>query len=191
MGASPPIRGLVAVFVGALLYAVVRYHLFGGISLEQLPLFIGNKAVSASAVLCLLLAAHHYRRGNNSHSAAWGRWSLHLAAVHVILSLMLLAPAYYGRFFDPKTDRLTGTAEVAMLFGALAAYGFWRLSRIDYGQAYPFRLVQLTTLGVGLHLLFQGGSKWHPSNWYGGMPNISLICLAVVIVTLVHHRRPS
>ena len=177
--------GPCSVIALAFAYAIVRYLVFGPTSASQLSLFISNKAISAAAVVCLLISAWHHRCPHHGHAAAWGKWTLHLAIIHVVLSLIILQPSYFEHFFDTETHRLTGLLELSLLFGALAAYGFWCLSQTSFKTSFPQRLLVLTTTAIALHLLFQGGSKWHPSRWYGGMPNISLLSLIVTLLALV------
>ncbi len=101
------------VFGGALVYAVVRYHLAGDVEWRHFPLFILNKATSLAAVI---LVASSYSIGKvirwHDHDKALrlvvikfcGLMGFFLAAVHAFFSLCLLSPAYYGKYFDDVGD---------------------------------------------------------------------------------------
>ena len=48
---------VLSVLAASTAYAVVRYNVFGGVSVANLPAYVLNKSVSVSAVCFLLLAA--------------------------------------------------------------------------------------------------------------------------------------
>ena len=50
---TPPIKILSLFFILSLIYAILRYHIFGGVSWDQLPLYVMNKVLALTVVLLL------------------------------------------------------------------------------------------------------------------------------------------
>ncbi len=119
-----------AVFGGALVYAIIRYHLAGDVAWAHFPLFIVNKATSLAAVF---FVASSYLVGKvihwHDHDTALrlvvikfcGLVGFFLAGIHALLSLSLLSPAYYGKYFDPD-GRLNLEGELALVVGVVALF---------------------------------------------------------------------
>ena len=110
-------------FGGALVYAIIRYHLAGDVAWAHFPLFIFNKATSLAAVF---FVASSYLVGKvihwHDHDKALrlvvikfcGLVGFFLAGIHALLSLSLLSPAYYGKYFgspDIKVGRSPGRSD--------------------------------------------------------------------------------
>jgi DMSO/TMAO reductase YedYZ heme-binding membrane subunit len=194
---------LTGAFGFSLAYAIVRYNVFKGVGWEHLPLYIVNKAVSLSAVI--LLAA----------SYLLGKWirvfdddpmkrlvlakflglsGFSLAALHVVMSMMLLTPDYYAKFFGEGKMNLTG--ELTMLFGALSlmflaspAVSSLPRMRQDLGQRWWRRSQRLGYLALTLnsgHLFVMGYKGWiDTSTWPGGMPPITMIAFVIGILPMI------
>ena len=118
------------VFGGSLLYAIVRYHLAGDVEWRHFPLFIFNKATSLAAVVFVSCS---YLIGKIIH---WhdddkvlrlvvikfcGLVGFFLAGIHAFLSVSLLTPAYYAKYFDAG-GRLNLQGELAISVGVVALF---------------------------------------------------------------------
>ena len=196
------------VFGFALAYAVIRYHLAGDVPWRHFPLFILNKATSLAAVIFVVssyLIGKIIRWHDHDHAMRLvvikfcGLMGFFLAAVHALLSLALLSPAYYGKYFE-EGGRFNLTGEIAMAVGVVAVFflaspaittmpgmakaiGGWRWKRTQW-----FGYVALALVAV--HLIVLGWKGWlTPEKWHGGIPPISLVALVVVLVPLVVKRK--
>ena len=193
-----------AVFGGALVYAIVRYHLAGNVSWAHFPLFIFNKATSLAAVL---FVASSYLIGKvirwHDHDKALrlvvikfcGLMGFFLAGIHALFSLSLLSPAYYAKYFD-LDGRLNLEGELALVVGVVAlfllmspaittlpmmpkALGGKRWKR---GQ----RLGYVALILVVVHLVVLGLDGWlAPVGWNGGLPPISLVAVLAALIPLL------
>lgn len=188
----------------SLLYAVVRYNVVRSVPWQHLPLLIANKAVALSGTILIGLSfllgplvrfwpkrflPHLYLRKH------FGISGFALAALHAIMSIVLLSPANYPKFFLPD-GRLNFIGETSMLFGILAFLVFsaisvtslppvekhmhpeqWkRVQRFGYA-AYLFVLAHVVTMG------FQGW--WKPESWKFGLLSISLLSALAIIFVFV------
>ncbi|MCP3904109.1 MAG: hypothetical protein GY715_10795, partial [Planctomycetes bacterium] len=183
------IKWFAAIFGGSLLYAVVRYHLAGDVSWAHFPMFILNKATSLAAVI---FVASSYLVGKVIH---WhddiklrrlvvikfcGLMGFFMAVAHAFLSLALLTPAYFGKYFADD-GRLSLQGELAISLGVAAlffllapaiatlpmmpkALGGWRWRR---GQ----RMGYLCLMLVAGHLVVLGLNGWlAPGDWPAAIP---------------------
>lgn len=185
----------------SLAYAIVRYHLVGSVPWKDLPFFILNKGISLSA---LLLVALNFGLGPMHNlglrvPASWlsarkqlGMTGFLLALVHVLISMTLLAPDTYAKFFEPD-GTLTLLAGWSLLGGVLGFVTLWgynlsfqtKLSDdrafIEFITSRRFLLVAM--LFTGVHLFFMGYQGWlDPGGWQGGLPPISLVAFAAFAV---------
>ena len=134
------------------------------------------------AALALLITAVYAARRQVAEVKNWGTVTLHLAYIHIILSLALLSANYYAKFFGDEMMNLSG--ELMLLFGALGVYCFWRIGVSSISQRVSFQL--LGSLLVSGHLLAMGLSGWlTPEKWYGGLPPISLLCFIATTIAAV------
>lgn len=170
----------------AVSYTLFRYIIFGPVSPEHLPSYLFNKAASMMSLLTLAVAAQAFHRKNIEAVKYWGTISLHCVVLHILFSLILLGSNYYPKFFAEAKMNLKG--ELIMLFGTLATYCYWRLSRPDSAlNQNKIKILQLlAALFVGAHLFTMGYAGWlTPHKWHGGMPPISLVSFALAIFALV------
>ena len=201
-------KWFVAIFGGALVYAIVRYHLAGDVAWQHFPLFILNKVVSLAAVG---FVASSYLIGKifrwHDHDKALrlvvikfcGLVGFFLAGIHAFMSVLIMTPSYFGKYFlDDGKMNLQG--EVGMGAGIVAlffltspaittlpmmpkALGGWRWKRSQ-------RVGYLALLLVAVHLLFLGLKGWlTPGKWPAGMVPISLVAFVVALIPLVVKRR--
>lgn len=183
-----------SVLIFSLVYAVMRYHLFGGVPWKDFPFFIMNKIFAMAAFILIVI---NFTLGplNNMTgkvSISWlnarktvGMTGFLIALIHVFMSLLLFSPNVYGKFFlDNGT--LTLFTGLSMLAGIIAFVFLW-----GYNLSFQTKLaedsafIKLITsrkflvwaLLTGLiHLFFMGINGWlNPGGWHGGMPPISLV----------------
>lgn len=193
---------------GCFAYAVIRYHLAGDVSWSHFPLFILNKITSLAAVV---FVASSYLIGKiirwHDHDKALrlvvikfcGLMGFFLAAVHAFMSVCLLTPAYFAKYFD-EGGRLNLQGELGVAVGIAAlffllspaittlpmmpkALGGWRWKRSQ-------RLGYLALLLVSVHLVVLGLEGWiAPEEWTAGIPPISLLAFAVAVLPLLVKRQ--
>ena len=193
-----------AVFGGALVYAIIRYHLAGDVAWAHFPLFIVNKATSLAAVF---FVAGSYLVGKvihwHDHDKALrlvvikfcGLVGFFLAGIHALLSLSLLSPAYYGKYFDPD-GRLNLEGELALVVGVVALFMLMgpaittlpMMPKAIGGQRWKRnqRLGYVALFLVVVHLVALGFEGWlAPAGWTGGLPPISLVAVLAALVPLL------
>jgi hypothetical protein len=171
-------RNAALIFLAALIYAVVRYVVFHGVAWSNVPLYIVNKALSWAALVyfgaSVTTRAKERRRYYGNLAAA-------TVLAHVILSLMVLDPAYFGKFYD-ASGRFNAVGEVSMLAGVLGSVlmaglvvanvqghsNSGRSLRRGWGRAILWL--------AGIHVLVMGfAGWWRPGDWPGYLPPISLL----------------
>jgi DMSO/TMAO reductase YedYZ heme-binding membrane subunit len=185
----------------AIAYAVVRYHIAGGVPWNDFPLFILNKGVGLGAFVLLTL---NYSLGPARNlglpvSQRWlnarkalGMSGFLFVLMHTLMSFMLFSPAVFGKFFE--TDgTLTGVAGISMLAGVLGFVVLWGYNlsfqtHLNEDKAFigfitSRRFLIWALLLGGVHLLFMGYSGWlKPVDWHGGLPPISLVAFVFFFV---------
>lgn len=111
-------RSIIAAVVGVcLIYAVVRYNVAKGVSLEHLPLYVLNKvAAFGGLVLIGLGALGRFEKCRQMFLAG----SV-LAGGHILMSSIVLRPGYFAKHFT-HDGMLTWQAEVSLLAGVVAAF---------------------------------------------------------------------
>ena len=196
------------IFGGSLAYAIVRYHLAGDVSWAHFPLFIFNKATSLAAVIfvaCSYLVGKIFRWHDDNPALRLvvikfcGLVGFFLAGIHAFLSLCLLSPAYYAKYFT-FDGKLNLVGEVAMVVGVVAlflllapaittlpmmpkAIGGKRWKRNQ--RAGYFALILVVS-----HLVALGWRGWMaPGKWQAGIPPISLVAVTAALLPLFVKRR--
>ncbi len=165
-------------------YAILRYNIFQAISFEHLPLFIANKAFALSVVLLMF-----YRPFIQKDDTSFYDTSVFtLLLMHVLISMTILSPDYYPKFFQESQMNLRG--ELSLLFGIAAFVTFIVLQFILQKKkiSLTFKLQVWTALAlIAGHLLSMGLSGWlTPEKWSGYLPPISLIAFVILVVIAVH-----
>ena len=191
------------VLIVTLLYSVVRYHIAGGVEWKELPFFIMNKALSLNGLILLVITFSiaplknlGVRVGDNWMKArkALGMAGFISVFTHMVMSLMLFTPAYYGKFFD-DAGRMTLNAQLSMLFGVLAFVVLWfynmsfyksgkdkEINRFIKSRGFLLSVMPLTAL----HLFFMGYKGWmNPAGWHAGIPPISLVAFTAFVIGYV------
>ncbi len=184
------------VMVASVGYATVRYHVCKGVPWADWPMWTLNKAFAVGS-LALLLAAAIYRRSNSKvYCGKLFSASVTTAGLHILLSLVLLNPDYYAKFFSGD-GKLTAWAAWSMLFGALPAMIMVRRTHgptqkpslkkvhnhVDSRQMWSVVLVANL---VTIHTFSQGWSGWFDwSQWPGRLPPLTLISFIFGISTVM------
>ena len=197
-----------AVYGIALGYAIIRYHVAGDVEWRHLPLFILNKATSLAAVM-FVAASYLIGKVIKWHDQSahlrlvvikfCGLMGFFLAAIHAFLSLALLRPSYFGKYFDDG-GRLNLQGEFAITLGVIGLF-FLMSPAITTLPMMPKaiggvrwkRSQRLGYVSLGLvlaHLVFMGLSGWlKPSGWNWSLPPISLLAAVAAAVPLLFKLR--
>lgn len=163
-----PGRTALLCFVLATAYAVVRYHVFGGVPWSRLPLYTLNKAVAFSAAA--LFAAACFSRGWDA-----GRIAVWLATLHVLMSLALLGPSCYPKLY--LDGGLNFTGDLALLGGCLA----FALCLIPAATVARYAVLAV----AAAHVCAIGFTGWlTPRAWPGYMPPITLLSCLILAAPL-------
>ncbi len=172
------VRAALAVILACVVYAVVRYNVFGDVSTDSIPMYISNKAIALSAVIFLLVASHRCFVTDRAGSRFWGTASLHASAIHILMSMVLLNDTYFEQLYNVDGS-LNITGGASTLAGTLAAYFYFALVQVGSRRKGPYLLKLFASAFVALHLLIMGLSGWLKMlDWPGGMPPISLLAFA-------------
>lgn len=185
-------------------YAILRYHVFSGTDWSHFPLFIANKGISLAAVGFIAMS---YLIGKIVHAQAddprkrlvlikfCGLIGFSLASIHTLMSLLLIGPAYYPKFFL-ESGQMNLTGELTMVFGVMS---LWCLS-VTAIASLPFmhdavgeerwlRGQRMGYLSLGLaaaHVLVMGLAGWlTPGRWAAGLPPVSLVAFCVTSLPLL------
>lgn len=183
-------------------YSVVRYNVIKGVAWEHLPLFISNKAIALGAVVFISVS---YLLGNISRFIhTFSRWvylrkyfgllGFSLASIHSLMSLALLRPYYYGKFFTAEGS-LNLIGELSLLFGVIALFIFSIVaivslpSIVNSMDPRKWRSVQrsgyIALVFVLAHVYTMGIQGWlTPEGWPGGLFPISLVAF-IILLTVV------
>lgn len=196
---------IILIVVGlSFLYAIVRYNLVRSVPFDNIPLYISNKAIALSATILIGLSfllgplARFWPNQFVPHLPLrehLGVFGFGLAALHAVVSLILLTPAYYPRFFA-EDGRLNFIGETSMLFGVLAFLIFASITvtslppmekQMDQIQwKFIQRLGYLAYVFVLAHVGIMGYRGWfRPEAWQYGLASISLISALFIIFVLV------
>ena len=178
-------------FLVALVYTVVRYGYFKGVSVADFPLYLMNKATAISGLLLFGLAG---LQANSTKRLHTGLSALALIFIHVMSPLVLLSEDYFEVFYDSVNKQMAWNTQISMLSGILAFTCVLILLRAtDNGKSdHAFSLVPgLGRWGlvlVFLHMVFMATDHWiTPQQWPGNMPPITLISALICIIFCLLH----
>lgn len=197
---------MVAVVLSALAigYAIIRYHVLKGVPWEHFPLFIFNKGISLSAVFLITLS---YMLGRLARifPHIFTKWlsmrkflgvaGFGLAATHALISLLILSPSYFPKFFE-ESGQLNLVGELSLLFGVVSFFIFSIVAATSvpaieksmdkHNWLRVQRLGYLALFFVMLHVLIMGYAGWlKPQDWPGGLLPISLVAFIVIALALL------
>ncbi len=182
---------VVGIWAGIMGYATLRYHVFGGVAWQHLPVFTTNKAVSFAS-LALLAAAYLAREGGLR--LRYGLSGFGLALLHVLMTLPIFNAQTYPKLYAANALNLSG--ELAVLAGCLsvAALCFPAAASLPsikqaLEQKVWIRWQRVGYLGIllaALHVVPIGwGGWWKADTWPAGMPPITLWSFLLALVPLV------
>ncbi|MDZ7607394.1 MAG: hypothetical protein U5K79_17820 [Cyclobacteriaceae bacterium] len=185
------------VLIFCTIYATIRYIIFKGVEIAQIPLYITNKIISWSAIIFLAIS---YLTGKSQSSrripdlAKWaGLTGYVLVVMHIIISLAILNPAYFPKFFSGET--MTFSAELSILAGVMAFLAFTipainsvsviRLSLHPETWQIRQKIGYYGLLATAIHNVFMGYSGWFDVNsWPGYLPPITLLSAIIAVIPL-------
>jgi hypothetical protein len=179
------------------IYATLRYIVFKGVEITHFPLYIANKIISWSAIIFLAIS---YISGKSSAKnrfpdlAKWaGLTGYVLVVMHIIISLTILNPAYFQKFFAGAT--MTFSTELSILSGVMALLAFSipainsvtviRLSLHPETWQIRQKIGYYGLLATAIHTVFMGYSSWFDvSSWPGYLPPITLLSAIIALIPL-------
>ncbi|CAB9526512.1 Metalloreductase STEAP4 [Seminavis robusta] len=200
-------------------YAILRYNVFKGYAWFHLPIQVSNKGICWTALngfAWAQLPGLVARMFNVSHSDSlsdkprWLLWSLSIRKhvgilslwflfIHILMSLLLLNPAYYGKFYlHPKanTSKMNSIGEASFFFAILGT-GFYVILGIcslpSVGSHMTNKQWQLVygplawvALAYGtIHVMVMGVKGWDDQEkWPGGLPPITLTSVLVPLLVM-------
>ena len=203
------LRVWAAVMGPCVAYAVLRYHIAGGVEWRHFPLFIFNKTVAMSAVLFVglsYLIGPVIKRFDEDKRLRLvvikfcGLMGFFLAVIHAFFSVILLTPAYFAKYFDAQLQ-LNLQGELGMCLGVLGLFMLLApalatlpmMPRELGGKRWKRaqRMGYISLLFVIGHLVVLGIFGWlAPSHWPWYIPPISLVTvLAAIIPVFVKRQR--
>jgi len=201
---QPTTTRLFLLVVGpCLVYAGIRYHVVQGVPLAQAPLYILNKAISLGGLAFLAMS---YLVGKMP-GLRWGDRGLQLVVIkfcglmgfslivaHVLMSLALLDPAYYAKFYAGAKLNLTGELSLSLGVFALWCFSLPAITSLPYmydelGAERWQRSQRVGYTGLMLaagHVLVMGVMGWlRPGDWPAALPPITALAFVVAMVPLV------
>jgi hypothetical protein len=166
-----------------IMYAVIRYAVFGEISMMYVPVYLLNKAICTTAAECLFMASLSLLRSERDAVRSWINAGSHLVFIHIFLSLGTLSKGYFPKLFT--ADKMNLKGEIVLLLGVLTVYCFWRLRTAKLEPALSRTLTILMSVLLVGHISSIGLPGWLEFKTYsGGFPPISLLAFFLVLSSL-------
>lgn len=183
-------------------YATMRYIVFKGVDPVHFPLYIVNKIFSISGLFFLALSyafdkikrlTIHGKTKPQVFIKYTGLAGFSLSAMHVFISLAILSPDYYAKFYHENMMNFKG--ELSMLMGVLSLYFFTipaiatipfmqKIVGIKKWQQHQ-RMGYLGLWTALFHTAIMGYASWiDVSTWPGYLPPITLIAVIISAVPL-------
>ena len=201
---QPTTSRLFLLVMGAcLVYAGIRYHVAEGVPIAQAPLYVLNKAISLGGLAFLAMS---YLVGKVA-GLRWDDRQLQLVVIkfcglmgfslilgHVLMSLALLDPAYYGKFYGEAKLNLTGELSLSLGVFGLWCFSLPSITSLPYmydelGADRWLRSQRVGYAGLMLaaaHVLVMGLKGWlSPGDWPAAMPPITALAFVIAMVPLV------
>ena len=192
------------VFLISIAYTIVRYHIAGNTPWSQFPLYILNKGLALTGFVLLGI---NFSLGplNNLRKGIGEKWlsirpSLGISSflfifTHLFLSLILLNPANYQKFFL-ENGSFTANGGLSMLAGVIAFLILWiytisfqtflREDKVFIKFITSRKVILMAMVFTAAHIFFMGYQGWlAPQNWPGGLPPITLISFVIFIITYI------
>lgn len=163
-------------FFAAMIYAVVRYNVFGEVSWANVPVYVTNKALSWAGLVLFGLSVVSRDKADRR---GYGTLAVGAILAHVVMSVLVLNPAYFAKFFS-ESGRMNGMGEASMLAGVLGCVvlgGLFtaNLQARETGPSLRAGWGRAVLWFSAIHVLTMGFSGWlAPSGWAGYLPPITL-----------------
>jgi len=169
-----------------LAYAVLRYHVVKSVPWEHFPLYTTNKVFAVVGLAGLVgsrLATGRERRQRYGFAGLW------CTTVHVLMSLLLMTPNYFGKFYS-KSGQFIWQAELSMAAGVLGeGFLLWLLiatlkTETQKQTSLVPCLARWTLLATAMHLVFMGGAGWlNRDDWTAakGLPAMTLLAFGLAL----------
>ena len=164
------IKSALALLISTI-YAIIRYNYFGNVSLNDIPVFVFNKAIALSIVIILGFSLFDKLKDRNTEY--YFSTIQFLVIMHVVLSLALHGDAYFPKMYiDGKLTLNTG---IATLSGTILVAGL-------FTNLVKLKALAIYTL-ISIHVFFYGFKGWFtPENWHGNLPPITLVSFVVIVI---------
>jgi DMSO/TMAO reductase YedYZ heme-binding membrane subunit len=195
----PPTLQAAAILMLCVLYAAVRYHVFGTVPWRDFLPFVLNKGVSLAGLI--LLAAAYLKRGNPAAVKTLGVSGFALTCLHIVISVPILGRRYYPKLF--VGDEFTPAGELSMVTGfvsflvvimpALTSPRGIR-DELERGRWEQMQRAGYWALAAGaVHQALIGFWGWFtPAQWPGYLPPITLLgTIAAVVPVIARLRRAA
>ncbi len=203
LGRSERTSWVLLVWLACLAYAIVRYNVFKGVEWTHLPLYIVNKSAAFAGVIFIALSylAGKYFSGPAGSEPArakakfLGLTGFAMITVHILMSMVLLSPANYEKFFA-ASGKLNLSGELTFLFG-VTAYGcllFPAITTLPYmydalgmERWLPAQHMGYATLALACgHTFAMGYKGWlDTATWPGSMPPITMLGFVAALIALL------
>ncbi len=177
---------IIFVMLFALLYSILRYNVFKGVPWSDLPLYIMNKVISFSSIIYIATYIIFEKKGHHELSVKIRKYATTLIYIHLTISLVILTPSYYQKFFESTKINLTG--QISLLSGILAlgimnSIRFTKKLHVDESLSFFKKYgAEILLVLISVHLFVMGYKGWFtPSEWPGGMPPISMLSFIVAV----------
>lgn len=166
-------------------YATIRYNIFKGVAWSDWPTYTLNKVFGVTSLLLLVIAVIRYQLGSSYPNGKILCVAGLSGGIHILLSVLLLNPVYYEKFFSD--GKLTFTAGLSMLLGTIAAGLFFSgaVSKADRKVSAKITSLVVICVLTALHTFFQGFETWFGiDTWPGFLPPISMLASLAGILAL-------
>ena len=182
-------RLLLTVGLAVLAYAVLRYHVVKSVPWEHFPLYTTNNVFAVVGLAGLVgsrLATGRERRQRYGFAGLW------CTTVHVLMSLLLMTPNYFGKFYS-KSGQFIWQAELSMAAGVLGeGFLLWLLiatlkTETQKQTSLVPCLARWTLLATAMHLVFMGGAGWlNRDDWTAakGLPAMTLLAFGLALARM-------
>ena len=174
----------------SLFYSVLRYNVFKDVSWTELPLYVFNKAISLASVILFVLYQILRKRLEIGQRNLLKDYAVVLAITHVVISIVILSPEYYEKFYSSYKLNLTGN--LTILFGIVAFIAMFVESSKYFFRRYVKSRSILKSIWIAfilfliLHVVIMGGYGWLSyENWPGGLPPITLLSFILLFIGLL------
>lgn len=199
---SLKIKWAIGVLLFFIMYATLRYMVFKGVDWFHFPVYIMNKIFSIAGLFLIALSymltkVNWIKFDSESSKVQFIRFAglagFSLCAIHVFLSLVILSPSYFPKFYHG--DMMNFKGEFSMLMGVISLYCF----TIPAITSLPFmkkavgmkkwkRGQKMGYYGLLIslfHVTAMGFGSWiDVANWPGYLPPISLLATIIILIPL-------